>query len=287
MKIEKINILTEEQKNKIINLQKICNKFENLKAEVFLSNEINFDKEIPCFFLCYEKEELIAFLTAFLPTKEEGEISAFTHPKYRKKGIFKKLFEESVEILRKNDIPKILFVTEPESKSSKEVLKRIGKIKLVRSEYTMSYLKESFQEENDNKRLKFETVTEKNKRIYSQMTEEIFEMPEGTSINFVENVIKSVDRDAYIGYLNKENIGIFNMNYIKDGVFLYGLGIRNFFKRKGYGKEIMNFALKKAFEKGSKALLDVDSDNVSAYSLYKKLGFVIEFQADYYEYYIK
>lgn len=286
MKIEKINILTEEQKNNIINLQKICNEFENLKAEVFLSNEINFDKEIPCFFLCYEKEELIAFLTAFLPTKEEGEISAFTHPKYRKKGIFKKLFEESVEILRKNGIPKILFVTEPESNSSKEALKKIGKTRLIRSEYTMSYPKEKFQERNDEKRLKFEIVSEENKIIYSQMTEEIFEMPEGTSLNFVENAIKSFDRDAYIGYLNKENIGIFNMNYTEDGVFLYGLGIRNIFKRKGYGKEIMNFALKKAFEKGDKAILDVDSDNAPAYNLYKKLGFTIKFQADYYEYYI-
>ena len=286
MKIEKICILTEEQKNGIINLQKICNEFENLKAEVFLSNEINFDKEIPCFFLRYEKEELVAFLTVFLPTKEEGEISAFTHPKYRKERRFKKLFEESVEILRKNDISKILFVTEPESESSKEVLKKVGEIRLIRSEYTMSYSKEKFQERNDEKKLNFEIVTEKNKKIYSQMTEEIFEMPEGTSINFVENAIKSIDRDAYIGYLDEENVGIFNMNYTEDGVFLYGLGIRNSFKRKGYGEEIMNFALKKAFEKGKRAILDVDSDNMPAYNLYKKLGFKIDFQADYYEYYI-
>lgn len=286
MKIEITNVLTEKQKENINNLQKICNDFENLKGEVFLSNEINFNKDIPCFFLGYEEEKLAAFLTIFVPTKEEGEISAFTHPEYRKEKRFKKLFEESVKILRKNDISKILFVTEPESKSSKEVLKKVGKIRLIRSEYTMSYSKEKFQEGNDKKKLKFEIVTEKNKKIYSQMTEEIFEMPEGTSNNFVENAIKSTDRDAYIGYLNSKKIGIFNMNYTENGVFLYGLGIKNSFKRKGYGEEIMNFALKKAFEKGKKAILDVDSDNMPAYNLYKKLGFKIDFQADYYERYI-
>lgn len=72
------------------------------------------------------------------------------------------------------------------------------------------------------------------------------------------------------------------MNYTKDGVFLYGLGIRECFQRKGYGEEFLNFAL----EKGEKAILDVDSDNMPVYYLYKKLGFKIEFQADYYEHFI-
>ena len=50
-----------------------------------------------------------------------------------------------------------------------------------------------------------------------------------------------------------------------------------------------NFVLKGVnltFEKGKKAILDVDSDNMPAYNLYKKLGFKIDFQADYYEHYI-
>lgn len=286
MKILKTHILTEEQKNSINNLQKICNDFENLKAEVFLSNEINFDKNIPCFFLGYEEEKLAAFLTIFLPTKEEGEISAFTNPDYRKKGNFKKLFKEAAEVLKENDVPKVLFVAEPKSDTSKEVLKKIGETELVRSEYTMSYLKEKFQNNKNKKGLKFEIVSEDNKKIYSQMTEEIFKMAEGTNDNFVENAIKSIDRDAYIGYFNSEKIGVFNMNYTEDGVFLYGLGIREDFQRKGYGEEFLNFALKKAFEKGKKVILDVDSDNMPAYNLYKKLGFKIDFQADYYEYYI-
>lgn len=286
MKILKTHILTEEQKNSINNLQKICNDFENLKAEVFLSNEINFDKNIPCFFLGYEEEKLAAFLTIFLPTREEGEISAFTHPDYRKKGNFKKLFKEAAEVLKENDVPKVLFVAEPKSDTSKEVLKKIGETELVRSEYTMSYLKEKFQNNKNKKGLKFEIVSEDNKKIYSQMTEEIFKMAEGTNDNFVENAIKSIDRDAYIGYFNSEKIAVFNMNYTEDGVFLYGLGIREDFQRKGYGEEFLNFALKKAFEKGKKVILDVDSDNMPAYNLYKKLGFKIDFQADYYEYYI-
>lgn len=286
MKIEITNVLTEKQKDNINNLQKICNDFENLKGEVFLSNEINFDKDIPCFFLGYEEEKLVAFLTVFIPTREEGEISAFTHPDYRKKGNFKKLFKEAAEVLGKNGVPKVLFVAEPESYTSKEVLKKIGKTELIRSEYTMSYLKEKFQKNKNRKGLKFKIASEKDKKIYSQMTEEIFKMAEGTSNSFVENAINSPDRDAYIGYLNSEKIGIFNMNCTKDGVFLYGLGIREFFQRKGYGEEFLNFALEKAFEKGEKAILDVDSDNMPAYNLYKKLGFKIDFQADYYEHYI-
>lgn len=74
-----------------------------------------------------KKKNWLLFLTIFLPTREEGEISAFTHPDYRRQNNFKKLFKEAGEVLKENDVPKVLFVTEPESYTSKEVLKKLVK----------------------------------------------------------------------------------------------------------------------------------------------------------------
>ena len=66
-----------------------------MQNAVFLSNELNVDRTAPCFYLGYVKaeeksgeEKLVSFLSVFFPTKEDGEIVAFTHPGFRRQGYF-------------------------------------------------------------------------------------------------------------------------------------------------------------------------------------------------------
>ena len=47
---------------------------------------------------------------------------------------------------------------------------------------------------------------------------------------------------------------------------------------------MVTYALKIGLSKCSKVLLDVDSENDIAFKLYKKVGFNIESQVDYYKY---
>jgi len=80
MIIEKTNRLTEDQLASILNLENTAFKEDALTNHAFLSNEINFNKEPPCFYMGYENNELVAFLTTFIPTSFEAEILAVTHP---------------------------------------------------------------------------------------------------------------------------------------------------------------------------------------------------------------
>ena len=43
--------LNERQKQEILGLQALCNSFEGLHTETLLTNKINLDKQLPCFFL--------------------------------------------------------------------------------------------------------------------------------------------------------------------------------------------------------------------------------------------
>lgn len=60
----------------ILNLETVTFREDALENHTFLSNEINFDKTLQCFYMGYENDVLIAFLTTFMPISYEAEILA-------------------------------------------------------------------------------------------------------------------------------------------------------------------------------------------------------------------
>lgn len=284
MKIEIINELNEEQKIEIEELEKICNEKDSLENKAFLSNEINFNKNIPCFFLGYEGPKLISFLTTFIPQINEVEIMGFTHPSYRGKGYFSNLFKRASVVLKKTCASKVFLVMEPRSESGKIVLKTFKGAKLERSEYRMLHKNNKVISENGD--LKFTLLRDENKEVYGKLCESIFEMDMGDSKNFIENAINADDRLGYIAYYNKVPIGVFNLNYQEDTAFIYGVGIEPSYQGKGYGKQLLWDILNESYKKAKNIILDVDSSNPKAYNLYIQNGFEIVFQVDYFAYYL-
>lgn len=99
VRVKKCSVLTGSEKNEILNLENMAFKEEQLENHAFLSNEINFDKNLECFYMAYDDNKLIGFLTTFIPTSNDAEILAVVHPEYRQKGCFSMLFEAAKEIL--------------------------------------------------------------------------------------------------------------------------------------------------------------------------------------------
>lgn len=280
MRIETTNILSEKQKSEILKLETIVFKEDNLENHAFLSNEINFDKKLQCFYLGYENKEIIAFLTTFMPTSCEVEILAFTHPEHREKGYFKKLFQAAKENLSLVGINRILLVVEPKSKSGIKVLKTFKDAEFVRSEYRMSYKGSKVLIDYEN--MQYVELNNYNKEIFSNITQEAFSDLEENS-NFIDAVISSENRKGYIVYKDEISIGVFDFNYEEGDAFLYGVAILTPYRGKGFGKQLVRFALFEGLKKSDKVVLDVDSENPIAFNLYKKCGFKIDFQVDYYK----
>ncbi|MCY6354473.1 GNAT family N-acetyltransferase [Clostridium sp. ZS2-4] len=281
MRIETTNRLTENQMTEILNLETVAFCEDALENYAFLSNEINFDKTLQCFYIGYENDELIAFLTTFMPTSYEAEILAVTHPDHRGKGCFKKLFQTAKETLLLAGINKILLVIEPKSKSGVEVIKNFECTKLERSEYRMSYDGSKTLPEYQD--LQFFEVNNQNKETFAEITRDAFPDLEESS-NFIDTVIFSKNRKGYIAYKEDIPVGVFDFNYEEGDTFLYGVGIARPYRGKGFGKQLVGFALNEGLKKFDKVVLDVDSENPIAFNLYKKCGFQIDFQVDYYRY---
>ena len=119
-------------------LIELCRLTDNTKGICFLENNVNAIENFPAFFLMYQGNTLVSFLSVFVPNEEECEIYANTLPRYRQEGYFRKLYEMAQEQIKNYGISKIYFVNEPNCLAGSEALGRLG-AKLETSEYLMSY----------------------------------------------------------------------------------------------------------------------------------------------------
>ncbi len=286
MDILKTNVLDEEQKQKISALEQLCFEEEPLCNHVFMSNEINYDRTIPVFYLAYENELLVGFLTFFIPTKEEVEISALVHPKYRRMGIFTALEQAARVTIAENGIGSIIYNVERAGKSAACVLKSRNITELVRSEYRMKITGEALSklcegtfatsEGFGSRRVSAETLTD-----YMSISGKAFGSDE--TERYGDAILNSDTRLGYLFYKNGCPIGTFAIGLEqKDEPFIYGVAITESERGRGYGKFLMQQACLIAKEYSDTLWLDVDSLNPAALRLYTGIGFEITFACDYY-----
>lgn len=280
MTIVKTATLTPLQQSQIETLQTAAYKKHKLQNLAFLSNDINFDRQLPCFFLGYVGEQLVAFLTLFMPTRTEAEVTAFTHPDYQNKGCFGLLLDEAIAVLRRVRIRELLFAVEPQSRSAAAVLRTLGCSTLVRSEYRMRAA--SLRDVPDCGALQMFEVDQSNRQLFRAAVAAVYPK-ERDMDNFYDSVVSTDLRHGYILYSDRP-IGIFSLGLEHGDSMLYGVGIAPEYRGKGYGKQLMGHAMREGFRFAKSMSLDVDSNNPVAYHLYLKCGFKVEFQVDYYSY---
>ena len=116
--------LTEPERAEILALQNEVYSGENLKNTVWLQTESHFDRTVPCFYLGRENDALTAFLSLFLPTQEEAEVTAFTKQSARNCGQFTALLHAAAKEMQVHGVPDFLFDLEPQSETGKAYLKK-------------------------------------------------------------------------------------------------------------------------------------------------------------------
>ena len=106
---------------------------------------------------------------------------------------------------------------------------------------------------------------------------------------FIEQ-IKAGNRDVFILTVDGEYIATCDLVYdnpeygtiIGKRLYLSRLIVRKDSRKKGYGKELSQYVISIAKEKGyNEIALGVDCDNTAAVNLYKKLGFTVYEEAEY------
>lgn len=282
MIIKELNYVDEKVIKEIKDLVDVCKKFDGLKEDIYLSNELNFSKEMKNVFVLYEANKLVSVLAMFVPTESEGEISAYTLPEYRNKGYFKELFGRAKQELIKYKVLDILLVCEDVSKSGKAVIQKLN-AKYDFTEYSMKYANKDKINPDDFKS-KLYTADIKDIDILADISMKGFKAKSHEeSKQFVKSILEAEDRIQLVTKVDGKHVGMVSVGVHEDKCGIFGVTISPECRGKGLGKELLKLALNYLIQRNHDNIwLDVDSKNDIAFKLYKSIGFNVENAVEYY-----
>ena len=268
MLIKSLNRIDAAAKKEVWEVYLCCKEYGNLKSNIFIEIELDFNQEMNSLFLLYDKNRLVSFIFMFMPRSYEAEITAYTLPQHRRRGYFKRLLSEATEELKKYNVEDILFVCESQSLSGKETIKRLG-ADYDFTEYFMRY---------DKSIIAFDSCCEYRTHLYNPDISDLETLCQISMLVYDESY---EDAESMI----KSSLTSSNRKaYAEDGeVSINGLGILPEFQGKGYGKELLLMIMRDLLENGHENItLEVNSKNNRAFELYRKSGFKVEIAIDYY-----
>ena len=282
--IQSTNTLNDHQLLEAKALIAICQKYDGTFRDPYLSNMLNFDPDMPAFFLYYEKGELVGLLTIYADD-QDVEVAILVHPNHRRQGIARALYRSFEKETASYPIESVTFQTE------RVFLERhpdfVNNWGLVEDEETETWLGK------DRRPYPLATVSNLDvllaDRSYqdqiSQLKFQAFsEEHESREVvdRYVAKALKDPESRLYILLKNGQVIGTCTVDLSSNTNYLYGLAITELERGKGYGSYLAKSLVNQLIEQNDKEFqIAVEDSNVGAKRLYEKIGFVKQTQVVY------
>ena len=282
--IQSTNTLNDHQLLEAKALIAVCQNYDGTFREPYLSNMLNFDPNMPAFFLYYEKDELVGLLTVYADD-QDVEVAILVHPNHRRQGITRALFTIFEKETASFTIRSVTFQTEriflenhPDFVSNwglvedEETETWLGKDRRPYLLATVSNLEvlladSSYQEQISQ--LKFQAFSEEHE------SREVVD-------RYVAEALKDPESRLYILLKNGQVIGTCTVDLSSNTNYFYGLAISELERGKGYGSYLAKSLVNKLIEQNDKEFqIAVEDSNVGAKRLYEKIGFVKQTQVVY------
>lgn len=282
--IQSTNTLNDHQLLEAKALIAICQKYDGTFRDPYLSNMLNFDPDMPAFFLYYEKGELVGLLTVYADD-QDVDVAILVHPNYRRQGIARALYGSFEKETASYPIESVTFQTEriflenhPDFASNwglvedDETETWLGKDRRPYPLATVSNLDvlladRSYQDQISQ--LKFQAFSEEHE------SKEVVD-------RYVAKALKDPESRLYILLKNGQVIGTCTVDLSSNTNYLYGLAIAEHERGKGYGSYLAKSLVNQLIEQNDKEFqIAVEDSNVGAKRLYEKIGFVKQTQVVY------
>ena len=282
--IQSTNTLNDHQLLEAKALIAICQKYDGTFRDPYLSNMLNFDPDMPAFFLYYEKGELVGLLTVYADDPDV-EVAILVHPNHRRQGIARALYGSFEKETASYPIESVTFQTEriflenhPDFASNwglvedDETETWLGKDRrpypLVNdSNLEVLLADRSYQDQISQ--LKFQAFSEEHE------SREVVD-------RYVAKALKDPESRLYILLKDGQVIGTCTVDLSSNTNYFYGLAIAELERGNGYGSYLAKSLVNQLIEQNDKEFqIAVEDSNVGAKHLYEKLGFVKQTQVVY------
>ena len=293
-------------KEKLHTLENICRAKDSTISSVCSSTEFNCRRDVPVFFLALDETELIGYLSVFLPEESTAELNVLIHPDYRRLGIFTELLQRTKTALSFVGTKEFVFVCEPSSTDAATTMlamkaeKRCSEYQmLLESSANISSSFRNMMSDSDSYGTAKDSLKQTRSSFSGKLLEAIpddlpllgrmnalfFETSEETGELFAEESYYTPGITVYkyvITDENKKTVPIGTVCFCEEdhSSNIFGLGILPEYRRRGYGKDLLQ-ALLARIPANKRIYLQVSSRNAAAFQLYLQTGFKIIAQQDF------
>ena len=282
--IQARNKLSQEELSEAKKLINCCQNYDGTYRDPYLSNMLNFDPNMPAFFLYYEKGELVGLLTVYADD-QDVEVTILVHPDHRRQGIARALFTSFEKETASYPIEYVTFQTE------RVFLDRhsdfVSNWGLVEDEDTETWLGKDRRPYPLEKLSNLEVLLADSsyQEQISQLKFQVFsEEHESIEVvdRYVAEALKDPESRLYILLKDGQVIGTCTVDLSTNTNYFYGLAISEPERGQGYGSYLAKFLVNKLIEQNDKEFqIAVEDSNVGAKRLYEKIGFVKQTQVVY------
>lgn len=283
MVIKSFHQLDEAQEEQIRELEEICNLAEKpaLQGYVYLDSQANAEPDRDCFYLLYENGVLAGFLSVFAPG-EEGEITAFVHPDYRRRGFFTAMLRQASREWRR--LISLSLVTQSASSSVPAVVKKLGAVRSF-SEYMMTYRGKLLpKEKTRDQGVTLIKVGPSDGEKAVPLLASLFYMTPEDAESWFSRLCASPDTLVYLAKAGNALVGTGCLSVEEERLTIFAVGVKKALRGRGYGQGILRGLMEQWEQKykNTEPSAELDSEHPAAVSLFKKFGFETDIQFDYY-----
>ncbi len=276
----KKSTLTGEEIDEISRLITVCDGQDNLDLPISLDslrrrsgNEIDD-------FLYYEHSELVGYLYVDGWGKEEKEMTGMVSPEFRRRGIFRQLFEAARGECKARGVEKMFLICEQSSESGHAFIRAV-RARHDFSEHKMA-LQTFVERQRSDPQFQMRPATLRDKEaLISIIATDIGD--EKDARQFVEKIFALNNQPQYIATLAEQPLGTLRLDYHDGEVGIYGFVVRTRDRGRGYGRQMLEYIIRQLHGEGIKAItLEVAVENKSAIGLYSSCGFQVVTTYDYF-----
>jgi ribosomal protein S18 acetylase RimI-like enzyme len=308
----------------IQDLAAICERYEHARLRISWGMLQRRPGDFPLDFLYYDDGQLVGYIALDDRGVETKELFGMVHPAYRRRGIFRSLFHAAKDTCRLLGVRRLVLVCEHSSTSGRAFVKSVrasydfSEHEMVLTDFSPrhqfdDHLSVRVADVNDINALAFvqaaafgdaEAVVRRH--ITSLMTRSLCryylfqsldredplhqgENPPLTPSD-IGNSNRTTHNESNIFPIGGEPVGSLRLE-LGEEIGIYAFGIHPAYRGRGYGRQMLEDVIQqiRAGQDTSQEviMLDVETDNIHALSLYRSCGFQIRATYDYYNCYIK
>lgn len=276
----KRSTLTGEEVDEISRLIAVCDGQDNLDLPISLESLRRRSGDEIDDFLYYERGELVGYLCVDNWGKEEKELTGMVAPEFRRRGVFRQLFEAAREECKARGVEKLFLICERASQSGHAFARA------VRAHHDFSEHKMALQTFVERQRsdpqfqMRPATLADKEALISIIATDM---GDEQDARQFIERIFAQGNQPQAIATLAGQPLGTLRLDYHDGEAGIYGFVVHTEYRGRGYGRMMLEYIIRQLHDEGIKAItLEVEVENKNAIGLYSSCGFETVTTYDYF-----